>query len=77
VAANNEVTIVTLFGQIEALRVLMKMSIDEMAFEVDVTPLAYKNWKNHGAIPQSDREPEFRLCIKRLENRYKKQTLDL
>lgn len=59
----------------------MKLPIEDVAFMIDVTPLAYKNWKNHGSIPQSEREPDFRKVIKRLEARqhrhYKNQTPDL
>ena len=68
----NEITVVTLFNQLEALRVLMRLSIEDIAYMMDVTPLAYKNWKNHDSMPQSDREPSFRKTIKRLETRHQK-----
>ena len=72
----NEIAVVTLFGQLEALRVLMKLPIEDVAYMMAVTPLAYKNWKNHETVPMAEREPDFKTIIKRLENRYKKKKSD-
>lgn len=72
----NEIAVVTLFGQLEAMRVLMGLPIEDVAYMMDVSPLAYKNWKNHGAIPMAEREPDFKLIIRRLETRYKKKIHD-
>ena len=67
-----EITVVKLFKQLEALRVLMKLSIEDVAFQVGVTPLAYKNWKNHEIVPGSEREPDLVLIIERLERRHQR-----
>jgi len=74
VAKKNAITTVMLFKQVEALRVLMGLSIEDVAFMLDVTPLAYKNWKNKGSIPDSFREPDLRLIIKRLERRHQRSS---
>ena len=64
------VTTLDLFKQIEALRILLDLSIEDTAYMIDVTPLTYKNWKNHSVIPQARLEPILRKVIKRLEGRY-------
>ena len=66
------ITTLDLFKQVEALRIILKMSIEETAEMIDVTPLAYKNWKNHDAIPQAKMEPMLRAVIKRLEGRHRR-----
>ena len=66
----SEITVVRLFQQLEALRVLLDVGIDDIAFMMKVTPLAYKNWKNHGAVRKALLEPRFRKAIKNLEKRH-------
>ena len=65
-----EITIERLFKEFEALRVLMRVSISDAAFMIEVTPLTYKNWKNKSYIPRGHREPLFRSAITRLKKRY-------
>lgn len=59
-----EITTLKLFNELEALRVKTKVTIDTAAFLMGVTPLTYKNWKNHGAVPSALHEPAFREAIK-------------
>lgn len=66
----SDITVIKLFKQFEALRVLMHVSIPDAAFMLDVTPLTYKNWKNHDFEPKAHREPRFREGIKSLTKRY-------
>lgn len=66
------ITTLSLFKQIEALRVLMEISITDVSHMIKVTPLGYKNWKNHEVIPKPQWEPSFRKVIVRLEKRYQK-----
>lgn len=70
----SQITTVKLFKQLEALRVLVKVSIDDLAYAIGVTPLAYKNWKNHDAVPDSVREPDLRKQIARLTRKVQRSS---
>jgi DNA-binding transcriptional regulator YiaG len=66
----DQITTVVLFKKIEELRVKLGIHIDDMADSLGVTPLGYKNWKNHGVVPDSWREPALKKRLSRLEKKY-------
>lgn len=63
-------TVSRLFKEVEALRVELGVSIDEVAEYIDVTPLAYSRWKRNklrpGATNPSAQQEDGLNLVKRM-----------